>query len=68
MLTTAIKGIFHQGKVEPLEKIPYKDDREVIILFLDKAKSIITDKVWDDAVTEDFLKGYTEQDRVYDKL
>ena len=59
----AIKGILHNGKIKPLEKIPYKDEREVVILFLDNP-----DKIWDDAVNKDFLKGYAKQDKVYDKL
>ncbi|MBU0567113.1 hypothetical protein KJ693_04600 [bacterium] len=68
MPTTAIKGILHNGKVKPLEEVPYKDDREVVILFLGKIKSTSSDKIWDSAVSEDFLEGYTEQDKAYDKL
>lgn len=67
-MLVAIKGIFHNGKIKPLEKIPYKDEREVVILFLDDSNSISKDKIWDDAVNKDFLKGYAEQDKVYDKL
>ncbi len=38
MSTTAIRAVFHQGMIEPLEKIPYEDTREAIILFLDKVE------------------------------
>ena len=33
MSITAIQGICHDGKIEPLEKIPYKTDKKVIIVF-----------------------------------
>lgn len=63
IMPVAIKGVFHNGRIKPLEKIPYKGEREVVILFLDKS-----DKIWDNAVSKDFLKGYAEKDKVYDRL
>ena len=64
MSIIAIQGICHDGKIEPLEKIPYKTDKKVIIVFLDD----IEDKIWEDAVAADFMKGYSEKDAAYDKL
>jgi len=49
---------------KPLEKIPFKTDKKDIIVFLDDAE----DKIWEDAVAEDFMKGYSEKDVAYDKL
>lgn len=66
IMPIAIKGVFHKGKIKPLEKIPYKEEREVVILFLDDSDS--KDKFWDKVVREDFLKGYSEKDKAYDKL
>jgi hypothetical protein len=40
-----------------LEKIPYKTDKKVIIIFLDDTE----DGIWEDAVAEDFMKGYSEK-------
>ncbi|WP_347272992.1 hypothetical protein [Candidatus Kuenenia sp.] len=62
MSIIAIQGICHDGKI--LEKIPYKTDKKVIIVFLDD----IEDKIWEDAVAADFMKGYSEKDAAYDKL
>ncbi|MCR4313178.1 MAG: hypothetical protein NUV58_02950 [Candidatus Roizmanbacteria bacterium] len=64
MAITAIQGVCHDGKIEPLEKIPYKTDKKVIIVFLDDAE----DGIWKNAVAEDFMKGYSEKDAAYDKL
>ncbi|GAX59410.1 hypothetical protein SCALIN_C03_0067 [Candidatus Scalindua japonica] len=64
MAITAIQGVCHDGKIEPLEKIPYKTDKKVIIVFLDDAE----DRIWENAVAEDFVKGYSEKDTAYDKL
>ncbi|GJQ60171.1 MAG: hypothetical protein D8M57_14815 [Candidatus Scalindua sp. AMX11] len=64
MAITAIQGVCHDGKIEPLEKIPYKTDKKVIIIFLDDAE----DGIWENAVAEDFMKGYSEKDAAYDKL
>lgn len=64
MSITAIQGVCHDGKIEPLEEIPYKTDKKVIIVFLDD----IEDKVWDAAVAADFMKDYSEKDAAYDKL
>ena len=64
MAITAIQGICHEGKIEPLEEIPYKVDKKVIIVFLDDME----DKIWDKAVMSDFVKGYSEKDAAYDKL
>ena len=64
MSITAIQGICHDGKIEPLEKIPYKTDKKVIIIFLDDSE----DRIWEDAVATDFMKGYSEKDTAYDKL
>lgn len=64
MAITAIQGVCHDGKIEPLEKIPFKTDKKVIILFLDDAK----DGIWENAVAKDFMKGYSEKDAAYDKL
>ena len=64
MSISAIQGICHNGKIEPLEEIPYKVDKKVIIVFLDDVK----DRKWDDEVATDFLKGYSEKDSAYDRL
>ena len=64
MAITAIQGVCHKGKIEPLEKIPFKTDKKVIIIFLDDAE----DGIWENAVAEDFMKGYSENDAAYDKL
>lgn len=64
MAITAIQGVCHNGKIEPLEKILYKTDKKVIIIFLDDEE----DNTWEDAVAEDFLKGYSEKDASYDEL
>lgn len=64
MAITAIQGVCHDGKIEPLEEIPYKTDKKVIIIFLDDAE----DGIWENAVAEDFMKGYSEKDAAYDKL
>ena len=64
MAIKAIQGVCHDGKIELLETIPYKTDKKVIIVFLDDAE----DKIWEDAVAEDFMKGYSEKDAAYDKL
>ncbi|QII10710.1 hypothetical protein KsCSTR_13310 [Candidatus Kuenenia stuttgartiensis] len=45
-------------------KTPYKTDKKVIIAFLDDEE----DKIWEDAVAEDFMKGDSERDAAYDKL
>ncbi len=60
----AIQGICHNGKIEALEDIPYKEEKKVLIIFLDDTE----DKAWDEAVAEDFLKGYSKNDAAYDKL
>ncbi|MGR3319685.1 MAG: hypothetical protein ACUZ8O_14555 [Candidatus Anammoxibacter sp.] len=64
MTITAIQGVCHDGKIEPLEKIPYETDKKVIIVFLDD----LEDSTWEDAVAADFIKGYSEKDAAYDKL
>ena len=51
-------------KIKPLEKIPYKTDKRVIIIFLDNTD----DKIWNNTVAEDFVKGYSRKDTAYDKL
>ncbi len=53
MAISAISGICHNGKIEPLEDIPCKGDKKVIIVFLDDLK----DKIWDKAVAKDFFEG-----------
>jgi len=67
MTISAISGTCHNGKIEPLEEIPCKGDKKVIILFLDD-RDDLTDKIWDKAVAEDFFKGYSEKDAAYDRL
>ena len=47
-----------------MERIHYKTDNKVIIVFLDD----VEEGVWEEAVAEDFMKGYPEKDAVYDKL
>ncbi len=64
MSIPAIQGVCHDGKIEPLEDIPYKGDKRVIIVFLDDLEN----NIWDKAVAEDLLKGYSEKDTAYDKL
>jgi len=67
MVISAIQGVCHDGKIEPLEEIPYKGDKRVLIVFLDDLDEI-EDRIWDDAVAGDFLKGYSEKDAAYDRL
>ena len=62
----AIKGIYHDGKIELLENIPYKEDKKVLIVFLDDIGE--KDVPWEEAVSNDFLKGYSKKDSAYDKL
>lgn len=64
MVILVIHGICHDRKIEPWEKIPYKTDKNVIILFLDD----VEDKIWEDVVAKDFMKGYFEKDAVYDNI
>lgn len=66
MAIPAVKGVYHNGKIEPLENIPYKKDMGVLIVFLKDTK--IKDIAWDEAVAMDFLKGYSEKDTAYDRL
>jgi len=51
-------------RLKPLEKIPFKTDKKDIIVFLDD----VEDRIWEDAVTADFAKGYSEKDAAYDNL
>lgn len=37
---TMIKGIYHNGIIEPIEKLKNKDLSEVIIIFPDSTKSV----------------------------
>ncbi len=62
-MAKAIQGIYHDGKLEALEEIPYKGDKRVIIVFLDDE-----DNIWDKAVASDFINGYSEKDTAYDTL
>jgi hypothetical protein len=39
MPQTAIKGVSHGGVIIPQEEIPYKEDMNVMIVFLDKIHS-----------------------------
>ena len=66
MSISAIKGIYHKGKIEPLEDIPYAEDKKVIIVFLDGKER--DDKIWDESVVKDFVAGYSDKDIAYDKL
>lgn len=63
---SAIKGIYRNGKIEPLENIPYTENKEVVIVFLGDIKK--DDVVWEECVAKDFLKGYSVKDEAYDKL
>ncbi|GMT49768.1 MAG: hypothetical protein IEMM0008_1307 [bacterium] len=63
-MAKAIQGIYHNGKLEPLEEIPYKEDKRVIIVFLEDGE----DNIWDKAVAKDFVKGYSDKDTAYDTL
>jgi len=67
MAIPAVKGVYHNGKIEPLENIPYKKDMEVLIVFLGDGGGK-EDSAWDEAVAMDFLKGYSEKDTAYDRL
>ena len=67
MAIPAVKGVYHNGKIEPLENIPYKKDMEVLIVFLGDGVGK-EDTTWDEAVDMDFLKGYSEKDTAYDRL
>lgn len=64
MPVSAIKGVCHNGKIEPLEEIPFKGDKKVLILFLDE----LEDKEWENSAAMDFMKGYSEKDAAYDRL
>lgn len=64
MSIAAIQGLYHDGKIEPLEEIPYKVDKKVIIVFFDDME----DRIWDETVISDFMKGYSKKDAAYDRL
>lgn len=66
MTIPTIKGIYHNGKIESLEDIPYKKDMKVVIVFLEDTEK--KDIVWDEVVTRDFFKGYSDRDAAYDRL
>jgi len=51
-------------KSKTVVEIPHKTDKKAIITFLYDEE----DKIWEDAVAEDFMKGYPEKDADYDKL
>ena len=59
-----IKGIYHNGKIEALEDIPYQEDKKVLIVFLDDGE----DKTWNQTVETDFIMGYSDKDKEYDNL
>ncbi|HCA41682.1 MAG TPA: hypothetical protein DEP28_00350 [Bacteroidetes bacterium] len=54
----------------PDNLLPYNDKKEnvkVILLFKDKAINIDEEKFMNDRVKEEFYKGYSEIDNVYDE-
>jgi len=63
MAQTAIKGIYRRGKILPLEKVPFDEEMEVIIVFNkqffpDEARYY--DRTWQVAekhATEDYKSG-----------
>ena len=63
-MNNTIQGLYQNGKIVPLEDIPFKEDRKVLIIFLDEQNN----DSWDQIAAEDFLKGYSDQDCAYDKL
>ena len=65
MTISALRGIYHDGIIEPLEPITDKEEKKVIILFLNDSNN---DSCWDDEVSKDFLRGYSDKDKAYDKL
>ncbi|MBI5788986.1 MAG: hypothetical protein HZA78_09050 [Candidatus Schekmanbacteria bacterium] len=64
MALQAIPGIYHNGKIELLEKIQYIGDKKVIIVFIDE----LEDQLWEETAAKNFFAGYSKQDAVYDKL
>lgn len=66
MEISAVKGVYCNGKIKPLETIPIKEKKEVIIIFLDTL--IKNDRIWDNSVAKDFLRGYSKKDMAYDRL
>ena len=65
MAIPAVRGVYHDGKIEPLEDISYKKDMKVVIVFLENTEE---DMAWNEAVARDFFKGYSERDTAYDGL
>lgn len=47
-----------------VKNIPANTDKKVTVALQDD----IEDRIWKDAVTEDFMKGDSEKDAAYDKL
>ena len=66
MSIPAVKGIYHDGKIKLLEDIPYRKDMNVVIVFLEDTQE--EDMAWDKVAAGDFLKGYSPEDAVYDRL
>lgn len=57
MPISAIRGVYHNGREEPLENIPYMEDKEVVIVFLENIEK--DGSIWDESVAKDFLRGYS---------
>lgn len=78
MAQTAIKGVFHQGKIIPQEEIPYQDSMNVIIVFLDKIEPgeeryyktdwIKAEKSATLALREDRIKTATSIDEMFNRI
>jgi len=66
MSIPAVKGIYHDGKIKPLEDIPYIKDMNVVIVFLEDTQK--EDMAWDEVAAGDFFKGYSPEDTAYDRL
>ena len=66
MSIPAVKGIYHDGEIKALEDIPYRKDMNVVIVFLEDTQK--ESMAWDVAAAGDFLKGYSSEDTVYDRL
>ncbi len=60
MAQLAVRGIFQDGKIIPLEDISFQDSGDVIIVFLDEDQSRYETEGWrmaEKRATEDYRSG-----------
>ena len=68
-MTTAIKGVYKNGIIKPLEKVDIKGEAEVIITFLNETKErkkrfLSSAGSWKDMNTEKLKKEIYETRRI----